>query len=48
MEGGLQSTPLVADGVMYLVGANNRIFALDAATGRRVWSYGFALAEDRK
>jgi len=36
---GLQCTPLVADGRMYIVGSNNRVFALDAATGKRLWSY---------
>ncbi len=38
-EGGLQCTPLVADGVMYAVGPNNRVVALDAATGKLIWSY---------
>jgi alcohol dehydrogenase (cytochrome c) len=38
-DNGLQSTPLVADGVMYLIGSGNRVFALDAATGRRLWAY---------
>lgn len=39
VQGGLQCTPLVADGTMYVVGPNNRVFALDAATGRKKWSY---------
>ncbi len=39
VQGGLQCTPLVADGVMYVVGPNNRVFALDAATGKKLWSY---------
>ena len=39
VEGGLQCTPLVADGVMYVVGPNSRVFALDAATGKTLWSY---------
>jgi alcohol dehydrogenase (cytochrome c) len=41
VEGGLQTTPLVADGVMYLSTAWNRIFALDAVTGRRLWQYNY-------
>jgi alcohol dehydrogenase (cytochrome c) len=39
IEGGLNATPLVVDGVMYLVGSYNRVFALDAATGKRFWHY---------
>jgi alcohol dehydrogenase (cytochrome c) len=38
-QGGMQCTPLVADGVMYLSTAMNKVFALDAATGRKIWSY---------
>ncbi|HQR33786.1 MAG TPA: c-type cytochrome, partial [Blastocatellia bacterium] len=30
IEGGLNAAPLVVDGVMYLVGSYNRVFALDA------------------
>ena len=33
---GLQTTPLVADGVMYVTGAA-QVCALDARTGRRIW-----------
>ena len=39
MEHGLQSTPLVADGVMYLSTSGHRVYALDAATGREIWRY---------
>jgi alcohol dehydrogenase (cytochrome c) len=38
---GLQCTPLVADGRMYLIGSNTRVFCLDAATGKRLWSYRY-------
>jgi alcohol dehydrogenase (cytochrome c) len=34
----IQTTPLVADGVMYLTRAND-VIALDAATGRPYWTY---------
>jgi len=34
--GGLQGTPIVADGLMYVT-APNEIFALDAGSGRQVW-----------
>src|SRR5439155_1400388 len=36
---GLQSTPLVADGVLYYTGSYSRVWALDAATGKPLWSY---------
>ncbi len=35
---GLETTPVVADGVMYITGPNQAI-ALDASTGRRIWKY---------
>jgi alcohol dehydrogenase (cytochrome c) len=34
-------TPLVVDGVMYTVQGINDIFALDAATGKTIWTYGY-------
>jgi len=36
---GIQVTPLVIDGVMYYIAANNRVYALDAATGNQLWDY---------
>ena len=36
---GLQSMPLVADGVLYYTGSYSRVFALDGATGKVLWSY---------
>ena len=35
----LQATPIVTDGVMYLITARARVFAVDAATGREIWRY---------
>lgn len=35
---GLEVTPIVADGVMYITGPNQAL-ALDARTGRRIWHY---------
>ncbi len=32
-------TPLVVDGVMYTIQGINDVFALDAATGKPIWSY---------
>jgi alcohol dehydrogenase (cytochrome c) len=36
---GWQTTPLVLDGVMYITGNSNTAWALDARTGRPIWSY---------
>ncbi|MBI1792070.1 MAG: PQQ-dependent dehydrogenase, methanol/ethanol family [Acidobacteria bacterium] len=38
-DGGLQSTPIVIDGVLYLSTSWNRVFAIDAETGRELWHY---------
>ena len=35
---GLETVPLVADGIMYVTGPN-QVFALDAATGQQIWHY---------
>lgn len=32
-------SPVVVDGVMYVMGRDNSIVALDAATGRQIWSH---------
>ncbi len=37
----LQATPIVQAGVMYLITARAHVFALDAATGREIWSYKY-------
>jgi quinohemoprotein ethanol dehydrogenase len=36
---GQESTPLVIDGVMYATSNFGRVYALDAATGKEVWTY---------
>src|SRR6267378_3144910 len=36
---GLQSTPLALDGVLYYSGSYSRVYALDGATGKMIWSY---------
>jgi quinohemoprotein ethanol dehydrogenase len=36
---GLEATPIVVDGVMYVSGAWSRVFALDARTGAELWRY---------
>ena len=34
-----ETTPLVFDGMMYVTGPSNAAWALDAMTGRPIWSY---------
>jgi alcohol dehydrogenase (cytochrome c) len=36
---GLESTPIVRDGILYLITPRNDVFALDGATGRLIWQY---------
>ncbi|MDQ6665825.1 MAG: PQQ-binding-like beta-propeller repeat protein, partial [Acidobacteriota bacterium] len=36
---GVETTPVVADGIMYVTGPN-QAWALDALTGRAIWHYG--------
>jgi len=41
MGAGIQNaTPAVNDGVMYVIGTNDRVYAFDAATGRLKWTHG--------
>src|SRR5882672_8685105 len=35
----LEATPLVKDGIMYMVTGNNDVFALDAKTGQILWEH---------
>ena len=39
ITGGLQATPIVIDGVLYYSSANNKVQALDAASGKELWRY---------
>jgi alcohol dehydrogenase (cytochrome c) len=43
---GLQLTPLVVDGVMYLTNSNNDVLALNAATGAMLWRYQHELPDN--
>ena len=36
IDGGLNCTPLVADGIMYITSAWNRVFAIDAVSGDEI------------
>ena len=42
-EQGLQSTPIVIDGKLYLSTSRSQVFALDAASGRMLWQYKYPL-----
>ncbi len=37
----VETSPLVVDGMMYITKPPNEVFALDAETGRRLWSYEY-------
>ncbi len=37
--GGLQTSPIVVDGVLYGISSSQKIFALDAATGKLKWKF---------
>ncbi|MDE1177838.1 MAG: PQQ-binding-like beta-propeller repeat protein [Edaphobacter sp.] len=37
--GGLETTPLVIDGVLYGLTPSKKVFAIDAATGRQIWKF---------
>jgi glucose dehydrogenase len=38
--GGLQTSPIIVDGVLYGITPTQKIFALDAATGKLLWKFG--------
>jgi alcohol dehydrogenase (cytochrome c) len=43
--GKFEATPIVLNGVMYITGPNNTAWAIDARTGRQLWSYRRDLPE---
>jgi alcohol dehydrogenase (cytochrome c) len=45
-SGGLQSVPLVLDGIIYFAGTHNRVWAIDARTGRQIWQYQRSMPAD--
>lgn len=47
-RGSNQGTPLVRDGVMFLTHPNNKIQALDAASGDLIWEYQYDFPTDSK
>jgi quinoprotein glucose dehydrogenase len=38
-QGGLQTSPLIVDGVLYGITPTQKIFALDASTGKLLWKF---------
>ena len=46
VDGGFSSTPLVADGVMYLSSSWNRVFAINAVTGKELWHYYYPIPKN--
>nr|WP_228632517.1 methanol/ethanol family PQQ-dependent dehydrogenase [Halomonas sp.] len=46
MQRGQESQALIHDGVIYVTGSYSRIFAIDARTGQRLWSYNHRLPSD--
>jgi quinoprotein glucose dehydrogenase len=38
-EGGLQSSPIIVEGVLYGLTPTQKVFALDAATGKPLWKF---------
>jgi len=42
-EGGLQTSPIVVNGILYGITPTQKIFALDAATGKLIWRFDSGL-----
>jgi PQQ-dependent dehydrogenase (methanol/ethanol family) len=42
----LEATPIVADGVIYATGPKSFVFALDARTGERLWTWDPAIPDE--
>src|SRR5215475_3849776 len=38
-EGGLQTSPIIVNGVLYALTPSQNVFALDAATGKLLWKF---------
>jgi len=38
-SGGLQTSPIIVDGVLYGLSPSQKVFAVDAATGKLVWNF---------
>ena len=42
---GLEAAPLVVDGILYLEGMQNNVYAIEAASGRQIWTYEYKWPE---
>src|SRR5260370_36061348 len=38
-EGGLETSPIIVEGVLYGIAPSQKVFALDAATGKLLWKF---------
>ena len=47
-SGSFEAVPLVVDGVMYVTAGNGYAFAVDARSGRQLWSYKHSFPAGRK
>ena len=45
-DGSNESTPLVHDGIMYLINPRNVVQAIDAATGEMIWEFAYSYPPD--
>ena len=43
---GLEATPLLHEGVLFLSADESRVFAIDARTGAKIWSYDPRMSDD--
>lgn len=39
IQHGLQATPIIVDGIVYYVGPNNNVYAVNGETGETIWHY---------
>src|SRR5256885_15922784 len=46
-KGALQTNPIIVDGVLYGISPTQKIFALDAATGKLLWKFD-SRSEERR
>ena len=43
-KGGLQTSPIIIDGVLYAITPTQKVFAVDAATGKPLWTFDSGIA----
>jgi alcohol dehydrogenase (cytochrome c) len=46
IPGQFETSPIIADGILYLTTSYNHVFALDAVTGEPLWKYDHPLPDD--